>query len=446
MPSLEEIDIHTAARYGENGYPWAEWDRLRAEAPVYWYDRPGITPFWAITGYDDIRFVAADDALFINGGPRLRLMTTEEDRRMTAGLAQRAADYGWDPDEPMDFIFMDRPRHTNFRSITNRRFTPRAMRDIEADLDEYAKRFTDEFVDILERDGDADLVSDFAVKLPLATICGLMGLPVDDWATVHKYTDILFDTLGAQQWRLANESPAEQRDRMSGEFREYINALIAARRVARTDDLAAAVVHGMVDGCPLTAQQLNGYLFVLIAAGNETTRNATTRGLSELLRNRDQLDRLLADERLVEPAVEEMLRWTSPVIQFARTATADIELHGRLIRAGDTVGLFYPSGNRDDSVFEHPYTFDVGRQPNNHLGFGHGAHFCLGANLARWELRAMLRAVLPLLPRLELVGEPDRLSHFHVGAVRAQRVRLTTSVAGAPGDAGHRRRQGEHAP
>ena len=424
MPALDELDIHTAGRYGERGYPWAEWDRLRAEVPVYRYDRPGITPFWAITRHDDIRFVSSNDASFINGGPRLRLMTTEEDQRMAAGLAQRAAAYGWDPDEPMDFIFMDRPRHTKFRSITNRRFTPRAMRDIEADLAGYAARFTDEFVAILERDGHADLVTDFAVKLPLATICGLMGLPVDDWATVHKYTDILFDTVSAQQWLLPDETPMEQRDRMSAEFREYINALIAARRAEHTDDLAAAVVHGTVDGCPLTAQQLNGYLFVLIAAGNETTRNATTGGLAQLLRNRDQLDRLLADEDLVEPAVEEMVRWTSPVIQFARTATADIELRGRLIRSGDTVGIFYPSGNRDESVFENPYAFDVGRQPNNHLGFGHGVHFCLGANLARWELRAMLRAVLPVLPRLELVGEPDRLGHFHVGAVRSQRVRL----------------------
>ncbi|MEO5843130.1 MAG: cytochrome P450 [Acidimicrobiales bacterium] len=424
MASLDDLDIHTAARYGERGYPWGEWDRLRAEAPVYWYDRPGISPFWAISRYEDIRFVSSNDALFINGGPRLRLMTTDEDDRMAAGLAQRARANGWDPGEPMDFIFMDRPRHTKFRAITNRRFTPRAMRDIEVDLDEYAQRFTDEFVDVLERDGFADLVTDFAVKLPLATICGLMGLPVDDWATVHKYTDILFDTLGAEQWRIPTETALEQRDRMSGEFREYINTLIAERRAEHTDDLAGAVVHGTVDGCPLTAQQLNGYLFVLIAAGNETTRNATTRGITELLRSPDQIDRLLADDDLIDTAVEEMVRWTSPVIQFARTATVDVELQGQLIRAGDTVGVFYPSGNRDESVFENPYSFDVGRQPNHHLGFGHGVHFCLGANLARWELRSILRSVLPLLPRLELVGEPDRLGHFHVGAVRAQHVKL----------------------
>jgi cytochrome P450 len=422
--TLDDLDIHSADRYGAEGYPWAAWDRLRAEAPVYWYDRPGITPFWAITRYDDIHAISSDDAAFINGGPRLRLATTADDERFRAGLAQRAAQYGWDPQEPMDMVFMDRPRHTKFRSLTSRRFTPRAMRGLERDLEQNARRFAEEFVAVLERDGSADLVNDFAVKLPLATICALMGLPVDDWETVHMYTEILFDTDDAGRWRLPGESLEAQRNRMMAEFRSYLGDLAAQRRAVPTDDLAAAVVHGEIDGCPLTDQQLNGYLFLLVAAGNETTRNATTRGVTALLEHRDQLERLVADPTLVEPAVEEILRWTSPVIQFARTATRDVELHGQLIRAGDTVGLFYPSGNRDDAVFDHPYRFDVGRRPNHHMAFGHGVHFCLGANLARWELRAMLRSVLPLLARLELDGGPDRLGHLHLGAVRHQRVRL----------------------
>jgi cholest-4-en-3-one 26-monooxygenase len=413
--SLDELDIHSADRYGEQGYPWAAWDRLRAEAPVYWYDRPGITPFWAITRHEDIHFVSSNDALFINGGARLRLATTEDDERFRAGMAQRVAHYGWDPDEPMDLVFMDRPRHTKFRMLTSRRFTPRAMRDIERDLEDYARRFTTELVDVLERDGSADLVDDFAVKLPLATICGLMGLPPDDWAIVHEYTEVLFD--GDDEL---------YRNRMMAEFRAYLDDLVAARRAVASGDLAGAVVHGEIDGRPLTDQQLNGYLFLLVAAGNETTRNATSRGITALLERPDQLQRLLADPGLLDPAVEEILRWTSPVIQFARTATQDVELQGRHVRAGDTVGLFYPSGNRDDAVFDDPYVFDVGRQPNHHLAFGHGVHFCLGANLARWELRAMLRAVLPVLPRLVLEGEPDRLGHLHLGALRHQRVRLAS--------------------
>lgn len=422
--SLESLDITSFDVYGGKGYPWEAWDRLRDEAPVYWYTRPDMVPFWAVTRYADVHFVGSNDKLFINGGPRLRLASAAEDERMAESRKLRAQKPGWDIDEPPDFIFMDRPRHTKFRSLTNRRFTPKAMRKIEDHLAQYARRFTNEFIEVLERDGQADLVDDYAVKLPLATICDMMGLPIDDWAVVHKYTEAMFENPANEQWALPGESFTDQRRRMADEFRGYLNRLVDARRATPQDDLASSVANGEIDGCPLTAQQLNGYMFVLIAAGNETTRNATTRGIAALLKHPDQLQRLIDDPSLVDSAVEEILRWTSPVIQFARTATADVELGGQHIKAGDTVGIFYPSANRDERAFPNPYTFDVGRTPNHHVAFGHGVHFCLGANLARWELRAMLHAVLPLLPRLELVGEPDRLPHLHLGAWRHQPVRL----------------------
>ena len=420
--SLDEIDIHTTSEYRRRGYPWEAWDRLRAEAPVYWYERPGIEPFWAITRYHDIQWVSANDKLFVNGGGRLRLATIEEDRVGRERWAKRAGELGWDPDEPMDMVFMDRPRHTKFRSLTARRFTPRAIRGHEPDLVTYAARFAAEFEQKLERDGEADLVMDFAVKLPLATICDMLGLPADDWAKVFDFTEIVTDQ------ELAEAHPGvnigELRTQRNAEFRQYLAALIEGCRSDPRDDLLAAVVSGEVDGCPLTPQQLNGYLFLLLAAGNETTRNATTRGVTALLQQPEQMARLVADPSLLESAVEEILRWTSPVIQFARTATTDVELRGQTIRAGQTVGLFYPSANRDDAAFAEPYQFDVGREPNRHIAFGHGAHFCLGANLARGELRATLKAMLPLLPRLELVGEPERNGHLHVGAINHQRVRL----------------------
>ncbi|WP_420639564.1 cytochrome P450 [Candidatus Poriferisocius sp.] len=422
--SLEEIDIHSTEQYRDRGYPWAAWERLRAEAPVYWYDRPGIEPFWAITRHEDIHWVSSNDKLFINGGPRLRLASIEDDQGMWERRTKRLTDLGWDLEEPMDMVFMDRPRHTKFRLLTARRFTPRAMRDHEEHLAAYAARFTAEFEGILERDGEADLVLDYAVKLPLATICDLMGLPVDDWEKVHRFTEMAFNDEENMRWAEPGETMYDLKLRMSRLFSAYIGTIIEGCQGEPRDDLAGAVVHGEVDGCPLNQQQLTGYITLLLGAGNETTRNATTAGLTALLRHRDQIDRLLADESLIEPAVEEILRWTSPVIQFARTVTADVELHGQQIRAGDTVGVFYPSANRDESVFDHPERFDVGRHPNHHMAFGHGVHFCLGANLARWELRAMLKAVLPLLPQLELVDEPERHGHLHIGAVKHQRVRL----------------------
>jgi cytochrome P450 len=419
---LDEIDIHTTSEYRRRGYPWEAWDRLRAEAPVYWYERPGIQPFWAITRYHDIQWVSASDKLFVNGGGRLRLATIEEDHAARERWVKRAGELGWDLNEPMDMVFMDRPRHTKFRSLTARRFTPRAIRGHEPDLVRYAARFAGEFEQKLERDGEADLVMDFAVKLPLATICDMLGLPADDWSKVFDFTEIVTDQ------ELAEAHPGvdigELRMQRGAEFRRYLAEIIEGCRTAPRDDLLAAVVGGEVDGCPLTSQQLNGYLFLLLAAGNETTRNATTRGVTALLQHPEQMGRLVADPSLLESAVEEILRWTSPVIQFARTATTDVELRGQTIRAGQTVGLFYPSANRDDAAFADPYRFDVSREPNRHLAFGHGVHFCLGANLARGELRATLKAILPLLPRLELVGEPDRNGHLHVGAINHQQVQL----------------------
>ena len=183
------------------------------------------------------------------------------------------------------------------------------------------------------------------------------------------------------------------RKRLHAELHDYVEDLIATKRRRPADDLATIVVNGEPGGAPMTDQQIHGYLTLLIAAGNETTRNAISRGILALVDHPDQASRLRDDpERLVEPAAEEIVRWTTPVIQFARTATTDVELHGQTIRAGQHVGLWYGAANRDPRVFDRPYEFDVGRDPNEHLGFGHGVHFCLGANLARWELRAALAA------------------------------------------------------
>ena len=172
---------------------------------------------------------------------------------------------------------------------------------------------------------------------------------------------------------------------------------------------------------------MQGYLLLLTAAGNETTRNATTGGVIALLENPDQRDLLCKHPELMNSAVEEILRWTSPVVQFARTVTEDIEIAGQKIRAGDTVGVFYPSANRDEDAFEDPYRFDVTRKPNHHLAFGHGAHFCMGSNLARVELRAAIRALLPILPEMELVDSGVRVPNLHVPGFSSLSVRHTAA-------------------
>ncbi len=423
---LDSIDIHSIHKYETTGYPYAEWDLLRREAPCYFYERPGIEPFWAITRYDDVHAIGRDANRFINGGRRLRLAGAEHDRRMWEVKAKRDAMYGWDNAEPLDMVFMDDPRHQAFRSIVNREFTPARCRKMAEALAGHATRFVNEFEERLHSGEPTDLVDHLAVKLPLATICEMMGLPVDDYADIWRWTDSMFDT-GAMTWALPGETRAEMRKRLRVEFFTYVMDLIEDRRANPGDDLVSKLVHADVDGQTLTTQQLYGYVTLLIAAGNETTRNATTRGMLALIEHPDQMALLVSEPgRHSETAVEEILRWTSPVIQFAREATEDVELHGQTIRKGDTVGIWYPSANRDESMFDEPYRFDITRDPNYHLAFGHGPHFCLGANLARWELRAMFKelSTRPWLTGLHTTAAPTWLVDLHVGGIHHQPVAL----------------------
>jgi cholest-4-en-3-one 26-monooxygenase len=418
--SLDSLDITDPELYcGERGFPWREWDVLRREAPVYWYERPGIAPFWAITRHADILEISRHSEVFVNSR-RLRLASLADDERMEYSVRKRNERMGWDPAEPLDLVFMDDPKHRRLRLLTASAFTPAALRRMERELAEMAREFAAEFEARLERDGACDFVEAFAVKLPLATIGHMMDLPPGDWMRLKVLTNV---QLGANEpsFVLPDESPVRARERASRELVGYMLELIERRRAggSKGDDLTGGLLRAQLDGAPLSDQQLVGYLTLLLGAGNETTRNAISGGVQALLEHPAERDRLCANPALVQSASEEILRWTSPVVQFARTAVRDFALRGVTIRAGQDVGMFYPSANRDEEVFAEPYRFDVARRPNNHLAFGgYGAHFCLGANLARWELRAALRALLPVLPRLALAGRETRVPFLHVPAIQ----------------------------
>jgi cholest-4-en-3-one 26-monooxygenase len=425
--SLDTIDIHTKELYVERGYPWAEWDLLRSEAPIFWYEREGIDPFWAITRHEDVLTISKRADVFVNSR-RLRLMTQEEDQRQAWSQRHRAEARGWDPKEVPDFIFMDDPRHRNFRLIAAKRFTPAALNKLEKHFQELSERFASEFaaelVEAAEGGETVDFVRGFAQKLPLSAIGEMMGLPPNDWMRLKQLTNVM---IGAPEPDFFQEGE----DRVSAQLRaaeemtEYMIKVVHDRRKRGPgDDLSSQIVHGKVDGKPLTEQQLQGYLFVILAAGNETTQNALSGGIHALLENPEQRELLCNDPSLVVSAGEEILRWTSPVLQFARTAVEDFELSGHTIRAGEDVGMWYPAANRDPEVFEDPYKFDITRNPNRHLAFGgYGAHFCLGANLARWELRAALRALIPFLRKFESAGPIGRVPNLHVAAIHSLPVR-----------------------
>lgn len=447
---LEDVDITSMPRYIQHGYPWADWDLLRDLAPVYRYEgRPRFSPFWAVTRYDDVRYVSSRPDLFSNTGV-VRLDTDNGIARLEAYRRKRAERHGWDPELPLDLVYTDRPEHLDLRSLTVRRFTPRMMSRLEAHLAELAQHFVERFVAAARQAAPApvDVVEELSVGLPLATICGLLGVPTDDWPTIRRWSDqtLLTPDLNHPDVR-PGETAADVRRRAGQEYHDYRQRLIDdARRRPLDDepdgpdrpdgpdapdarhgrgfDIVTLLAHASIDGQPLDDQRLHGYLELLVGGGNETTRNTTTGGVRALLEHPDQAAVLAADpEAVIETATEEILRWVSPVIQFARTATADTELHGQRIAAGDRVVLWYPSANRDERQFPDPYRFDVRRTPNSHVSFGHGEHFCLGANLARWELRAVFRALAPYLANLELVGEPVRMAGLHVGAVSRQLVR-----------------------
>lgn len=426
--SLDTIDIHDKELYVTRGYPWQEWDLLRREAPVFWYEREAIEPFWAVTRHEDVLEISKHSDVFVNSR-RLRLLDHEDEARQRHSNRARIAARGWDPDEPSDFILMDDPRHRDFRLLVAKRFTPAALRKLEKHFAELSARFASEFereLEVAGRKGEVcDFVKGFAEKLPLAAIGEMMGLPPGDWKRLKQLTNVMIGAPESSFFR-----PGEERNagvtRAVEEMTDYMVRLVHDReaRGPSDDDLSTQLVHSTLYGERLTEQQLQGYLFVLLAAGNETTQNALAGGVHALLEHPEQRDLLCRNPELVVSAAEEILRWTSPVLQFARTAVEDFTLRGVRIRAGESVGMWYPSANRDEAVFRDPYRFDITRDPNRHLAFGgYGAHFCLGANLARWELRAALRALIPVLPKMELAGPIERIPNLHVAAVHRVPVR-----------------------
>ena len=424
---VDEAIIHDLDRYRTEGYPWAEWDLFRDEAPIYWYEREGIKPFWSITRYADVRRVSGDNESFANGEGRLRLDLAERDNRFWDGYRERMSERGWDPEEPPDFIYTDRPVHWDMRRLVAPEFTPKAMRTREESLTLHAQKYADQFWEKVATKGTADLVEDLAVKLPLATICEMMGASPEDWEQVHAWTAVMFDDPSLMRFAEKGESKKEMRRRMFVEFEDWIFEQIAERRSTDCSgpDLISILLRSEIEGEPLTPQQLLGYIRVLIAAGNETTRNAATGGMIVLLENPGELKFLLNhldESAVIDAGVEEILRWTSPVIQFARVCTRDTQINDQVIKAGEHAGIGTASAHRDNRQCDEPYRFDVQRTPNDHLAFGHGAHFCLGTHLARWELRSFFRAVIPLLPQVSLDGHLERVGHLHVGPIQRQMV------------------------
>jgi cholest-4-en-3-one 26-monooxygenase len=388
--------------YAANGYPFETWDRLRREAPVLHYEGPDY-PFWVLTRHQDIVETSRQPELFSNL-PRFQIMV--------------GADYGSDDArEPETMIHMDPPRHRQFRELLARRFTPRGMREIEDQMTELAREIVDDLAaEGLE--GECDFVEKIAAPLPLAAIAWLLDLPREDWMDLYHWSNAVVGATDPEYQR-PGEDAHETRMRANTEIYDYFYALTEERKKGDADDLVSVLTRAEVDGAPLTPHQLVSYCHFLVAGGTETTRNALSGGIQGFFENPDQWRKLAGDPSKVQRATEEVLRWSTPVVQMARTPVRDVEIRGQKIRAGETVAMFYGSGNRDEEVFEDPYRFDIDRHPNPHLSLGVGEHYCMGANLARLELRVMLRQLVSRFEALEPAGPAERLRSSSTGGVKA---------------------------
>ena len=389
------------ARYAREGYPHALFKQLRDEAPVCRVGDP-MGPYWAITRHRDIVEICRDPERFSNL-PQFQI-------NIDAPFGSA------DEREPETIIQMDPPQHRRYRELVSHRFTPRALLPVEAALDPIA----DEVIDALEAEGAAgrcDFVERLATPFPMAVIAWLLEVPRADWPGLFEWTNGVVAP-NEPEYQRAGETPHETRLRCSQSLYEYFGALAREREHGDGTDLVTLLARARIDGAPLPPHLLASYCMLLIVAGNETTRNAISGGLQALIEHPALWDRLAADPGLAKDAGEECLRWTTPVVQIARTATRDCELHGEKIRAGDTLACFYASANRDERVFAEPDVFRFDRRPNPHLAFGIGEHFCVGAHLARIELRAMLRRLTARFERFELAGPPERLQSSTTGGFK----------------------------
>jgi cytochrome P450 len=369
---------------------------LRHVSPVHRVDRPGFRPFYALLKYEDIHEVERQGDLF-HASPRYKLMRVENEYRLDA----------------RSLVSMDPPEHTDYRALVSDWFHPRSIRKLEDRVKQLAAAAVDRMAD--QGDQAYDFVTEISMHYPLTVICSMLGIPESDRNLILRITQENFGSEDPEFRRaVSGANPAE----VASQFGGYFVDVVQNRLSHPTDDLTSMLAHARLHGEPLAERDLMGYLGILATAGHDTTSSTIAGGLQALIEHPAQLDRLRADIALAPSATEEMIRWVTPVKSFMRTAMADTEIRGQKIAEGESVLLLYASANRDEDAFEHPDRFDVGRDPNRHLAFGHGHHFCLGAHLARLETRIFFAELIPRLRRIELAGKPQLVKTIFVGGLK----------------------------
>lgn len=398
--ALSDIDFTDLDNFAD-GFPHELFAVHRREAPVYWHQPTDNTPdgegFWSVASYPETLAVLKDPITYssVTGGARPFGGTLLQDLSIAGQVLN----------------MMDDPRHSQIRRLVSSGLTPRMIRLVEDDLRARARRLLDDVIP----GQPFDFLVDIAAELPMQMICILLGVPESERHWLFQAIEPQFDFGGSRRAALP-QLPAEE---AGSQMYAYGQELIAAKRANPTDDMLSVVANAVLDDADAPAlSDLELYLFfsLLFSAGAETTRNSVAGGLLALAEHPDQLARLRADFELLPTAIEEIVRWTSPSPSKRRTATRDVVLGGQAIRAGEKVQIWEGSANRDGDVFDQPDEFDIGRKPNPHLGFGQGVHYCLGANLARLELRVLFEELLSRFGAVRVAGPVEwTRSNRHTG-------------------------------
>ena len=393
MSTKPDINLISPETFAATGHPWEQYAWLRKNAPVYWHDEPNGPGFWAITKYEDVRTISRLPKVFSSYETSVMLPDPDP-----MGLyAQR-----------LMMLNMDPPQHDRFKLLVSRGFTPKNAPLLRPKIEELAR----DIVDAVLAKGECDFVTEIAGRLPSGLIAELMGMPRADGERLYDLTEIMHTNDDAI-------APPEIKMNAVGEMLGYAQSVADLKRQNPGDDLATILVNAEVDGDHLTDEEFQWFFLLLVNAGGDTTRNLLAAGLQLLLDHPDQRTKLMGDlDGLLGSAVEEMLRYCSPVTHFKRTAMQDTVVGGQSIKAGERVVMFYGSANRDEDIFENADTFDVARHPNPHVAFGAGGpHLCLGMHVARVELAVMFRELLTRMPHIEAGGPIERMHSSFIAGV-----------------------------
>ncbi|MEC7890542.1 MAG: cytochrome P450 [Pseudomonadota bacterium] len=385
---------------------------MRREDPVSWVEPDQFRPFWAITKHEDIIEIEKQNELFIND-PRTTLMdipTEDAIKEFTGGshLLVRS------------LVHMDNPDHQLYRSLTQKWFAPPNLESLKKDIRNIAKEYVNKMVD---HGNECDFAKDVAIFYPLRVIMSILGVPKEDEPRMLRLTQELFG--GRDEDMIRDESETSSESNTITDFFEYFNALTEDRRKNPTNDVSSVIANAQINNEQLGHLEAMSYYVIIATAGHDTTSSSTAGGILALIENPDQLLKLKNNPSLMTSAVEETIRWVTPVKNFFRTATQNYDLKDREIKKDDSILLCYPSGNRDEEIFADPFKFKVDRSPNRHLAFGHGAHLCLGKYLAKIEMEIFYEELFKKIDNIQLNGEPEWVKASFVSGLKSLPIKYT---------------------